>query len=82
MLSGVSEPRRMTISQKYKESGVVYIRYDGTIEEREHGQKNIAGNRPAFSKMQNQVEYNSRISCIVYGWDALPSPISILLIRR
>ena len=39
---------------------MIYLRYDGTIEDREHGQKKIAGNRPAFSKMQNQVEYDSR----------------------
>ena len=41
-------PRRMTISQIYHESGLMYIRYDGKIEDRENGQKKIAGIRPAY----------------------------------
>ena len=52
-----TEPRRMKISEIYKESGIMYIRYDGIIEERQNGQKKIGGARPAFSKMNEQVEY-------------------------
>ena len=37
-------PRIMTISQMYNKSGIMYIRYDGKIANRENGQKKIAGN--------------------------------------
>ncbi|MFM7983258.1 MAG: hypothetical protein ACKPKO_28450 [Candidatus Fonsibacter sp.] len=51
-----TETRSMKISV-YKESGIMYIRYGGIIEERQHGQNNIGGARPAFSKMTEQVVY-------------------------
>ena len=35
----------------------MYIRYDGKIDDLENGQKEIAGIRPAYSKMNKQVEY-------------------------
>ena len=37
----------------------MYIRYDGKIEDRENGQKKIAGIRPAYSKMNKQVEHKA-----------------------
>ena len=52
-------PRKMTISQIYHASGLMYIRYDGKIEYRENGQKKTAGNRPAYSEMNKQVEYKA-----------------------
>ena len=53
----VIPPPKMTFSQIYHESGLMYIRYDGKIEDRENGQKKIAGIRPAYNKMNEQVEY-------------------------
>ena len=53
------EPQKMTISRIYKESGIMFIRYDGKIETKSNGQKKIGGSRPAFSKMEKQVEYTS-----------------------
>ena len=56
MNSGMSvESRRISISQTYKESGIMYIRYDWEIETKSNGQKKIGGNRPSFSKMNKQV---------------------------
>ena len=49
----------MTVSQTYKESCIMYIRYDGEIETKSNGQTKIGGIRPAFSKMEKQVEYKS-----------------------
>ena len=46
----------MTIRQIYKESGITFIRYDGEVETTPNGQNKIGGSRPAFSKMNKQVE--------------------------
>ena len=43
----MSSPRKMPISQAYKESRNVYIRYNADIEEKGNGQKKIVGTRPA-----------------------------------
>ena len=50
-------PRRMTINMIYIEFGHMCIRYDGKIEDRANGQKEIAGTRPTYSNMHKQVEY-------------------------
>ena len=49
-------PRRMTISQIYNKSGLMYIRYDGKIEDRDYGQKQIAGRRQTYT--MNSVNVN------------------------
>ncbi|MFM7989948.1 MAG: hypothetical protein ACKPKO_62605 [Candidatus Fonsibacter sp.] len=52
MANGYMKP-----SEIYKESGIMYIRYDDIIEERQNGKNNIGGARPTFSKMNEQVDY-------------------------
>ena len=49
--------RQMPISQLYKESGILRIRYNAEIEEKATGQKKIGGTRPAFSKIEKQITY-------------------------
>ena len=74
-----TEPRRMTISQIYKESGIMYIRYDGEIETQSNGQQKIGGSRPAFNNMEKQVEYRSgRIYSLLMGREFKPNQCAIL----
>ena len=57
----------------------MYIRYDGKIEDREHGQKKIAGIRPANKKMNKQVGYKAGSGkFIAYWWGVNSSPIHML----
>ena len=67
-------PPRMTISQIYEESGMMYIRYDGKIEQRE--------NRPAFNKTQEQVAYKHRSGkcfSLLMGREFKPDQYTILI---
>ena len=75
-----TEPRRMTTSQIYKESGIMYIRYDGEIETQSNGQQKIGGSRPAFNNMEKQVEYRrGRIYSLLMGREFKPNQYAILL---
>ena len=51
------EPCRLITSQIYRESGIMHIRSDGEVETKPNGQKKTGGSRPAFSNMNEQVEY-------------------------
>ena len=51
------ETRKITINQLYKESNLMYIRHNATIEDKPNGQKKIGGTRPAYSKITKQIEY-------------------------
>ena len=53
------EARKITLSQLYKESNLMYIRYNATIEDKPNGQKKIGGTRPAYSKIEEQVDYKA-----------------------
>ena len=60
----------------------MYIRYDGKIEDRANGQKKIAGNRPAYSKMNEQVEYkvgSGKFYSLLMGREFKPDQYAILL---
>ena len=50
----------MTINKLYRDSSVMYIRYDRDAETKPKGQQKIGGNRPTFSKMNEQSEYGRR----------------------
>ena len=72
----------MTISQIYHESGLMYIRYDGKIEDRATGQQEIAGNRPMYKKMIKQVEYeicSTKFHSLLMGREFKPDQYAILL---
>ena len=55
MIGMTEEPRNMTIRHIYKDSGIRYMRYVGEVDTKPHGQHNIGGSRPAFSKMNEKV---------------------------
>ena len=74
-------PRQMTISKIYNEPGLRYIRYDGKIEDRATGQKEIAGNRPTYKKMIKQVEYefcSTKFHSLLMGREFKPDQYAIL----
>ena len=72
----------MTISQIYNKSGLMYIRYDGKIEDRGYGQKQIAGRRQTYTMMNQQLE-NKPGGCKFYsllmGREFKPDQYAILL---
>ena len=76
-----AEPRQMKVSQIYKESGLLYIRYDANIKHNSYGQKKIKFNRPAFSKITNQIEYgkgSGRYYSLLMGREIKPGQYAIL----
>ena len=76
----ITETRRMTISQIYKESGIMYIRYDGEIETKSNGQKKIGGSRPAFSKWRSRENIQSgRFYSLLMGREFKPNQYAIWL---
>ena len=75
-------PRRMTINNIYNEFGHMCIRYDGKIEDRANGQKEIAGTRPTYSNMHKQVEYkfgSGTFYSLLMGPGFKPDQYAILL---
>ena len=46
-------------SEIYGQAGLIYIRYNATIEEKANGQKKIGGTSPPFSKIDKQIEYGA-----------------------
>ena len=72
---------QVAINQIYKDSGIMYIRYDGKIETTSNEQKQIGGSRPAFSKMEKQVEYKSgsgRMYSLLMGREFKPDQYAFL----
>jgi len=71
-----------TPSQIYGDAGLIYIRYHGKIEAKPGGQKKIGGGRPAFSKIQKQVEYghdDGKYYSLLMGREFKPGRWCILL---
>ena len=50
-------PKTNTPKFTYGEAGLIYIRYNATIENKPNGQKKIGGSRPPYSKIQKQIDY-------------------------
>ena len=73
---------RMTATQLYKEAGLIYIRYNATIEDKPNGQRKIGGTRPAFSKIDKQMDYaagSGRYYSLLMGREIKPGQFAILL---
>ena len=54
-----SNSKKTVISDIYKQSGIMYIRFDAEIDIKPSGQKKIGSKRSsvAFSKLEKQIEY-------------------------
>ena len=80
--NGQYEPPHMTINKIYNESVQMCIIYNGMIEDRANGQKEIAGNRPTYNKMIKQVEYefcSTKFHSLLMGREFKPDQYAILL---
>ena len=74
--------RSYTPSEIYGSAGLIYIRYDARIESKPGGQKKIGGSRPAFSKIQRQIQYgpeSGNYYSLLMGREFQPGRWSILL---
>ena len=70
------------VSEVYKEAGLLYIRYNAEIETKSNGQTKIAGKRPAFSKIEKQLEYmngDGRYYSLMMGRECKPGQWAVLL---
>ena len=56
---------KMTYSEIYNQANLLFIRFNATIEEKANGHKKIGGNRPAFSKITEQIEYEKMTVAII-----------------
>ena len=77
-----TQVKTYTPAQIYGEAGLIYIRYHATIENKPNGQKKIGGSRPAFSKIQKQVQYkptDGKYYSLLMGREFKPGRWSILL---
>ena len=73
---------KMTATKLYKEAGLIYIRYNATIEDKPNGQRKIGGTRPTFSKIDRQMEYKAgsgRYYSLLMGREIKPGQFAILL---
>ena len=51
--------------QIYGDAGLIYIRYDASIEAKPNGQKKMDGSRPAFSRIVSQLSTRHRRATII-----------------
>ena len=80
--SQMMQPKTKTLNELYKDSGLIYIRYHARIEEKPNGQKKIGGNRPAFSKIQQQLPYkkgDGEYFSLLMGREYKPGRWAVLL---
>ena len=78
----MTQPRKTTATQLYRESGLIYIRFDGQVEEKSNGQKKIKGSRPAFSQITKQIDYKAgsgRFYSLLMGREFRPGRFAVLL---
>ena len=72
------------ISDIYKQSGIMYIRFDSEIDIKANGQKKIGGRRNcvSFSKLEKQPEYkkgDGRYYSLLMGREFKPGRFAVLL---
>ena len=67
--------QKTLISDIYKQSGIMYIRFDAEIDNKPNGQKKIGGRRScvSFSKLEKQPEYKT----VSYTHLTLPTIYSV-----
>ena len=73
---------KLSPAKIYDNAGLLYIRYHAQIETKPNGQKKIAGTRPAFSKIKEQISYSSKSGdyySLLMGREFKPGRWSILL---
>ena len=78
----MTQPRKSTATQLYRESGLIYIRFDGQVETKSNGQKKIKGSRPAFSQITKQIDYKAgsgRFYSLLMGREFKPGRFAVLL---
>ena len=64
------------------DAGLIYLRYNAQIETKSNGQKKIGGSRPVFSKITQQIDYESGSGdyySLLMGREFKPGCWSILL---
>ena len=81
-MANQSNTPKYSPSQIYGDAGLVYIVYHAQMETKPSGQKKIAGSRPAFSKINKQIDYKSGSGgyySLLMGREFKPGRWSILL---
>ena len=74
--------KKMKMSEIYNESGLIYIRFDASIEDKPSGQRKIGGSRPAFSQIEKQPTYgpgDGRYYSLLMGREFKPGRFAVLL---
>jgi len=77
-----SQTNQTTPQQAYSDAGLIYIRYHGTIDTKDNGQKKINGRRPAYTKIEKQPKYNKysgEYYSLLMGREFQPGRRAILL---
>ena len=73
---------KLSPAQTYGDAGLIYIRYHAKIVSKPNGQKKIRGSLPAFSNIEEQINYKSGSGDYYYllmGREFKPGQWSILL---
>ena len=74
---------KMTYGKLYREAGLMYIRYDASIESKPNGQKKIGhGRGPSYSKLEKQPTYKNgdgRYYSLLMGRELKPGRFVLLL---
>ena len=78
----LSPARKMKVSEIYRESGLMYIRFDAEIDIKPNGQKKIGGKRNCtqFSKLEKQPEnQKGKYYSLLMGREFQPGKWAVLL---
>ena len=73
---------KLSPAQIYGDAGLIYIIYHAQIDTKPSGQNNIGGSRPAFSKINKQIDYKSGSGdyySLLMGREFKPGRWSILM---